>query len=369
MVETMVHETDKQIDSWLSAADQSPLGHTEADMHSDMSRLTFAIIAGCAFGEGFSRIPSAAATLNDCLTVLFDRTQERMATMVGLLPLVRELPLWGKPEMDDKRQQMWGVVQQVIADRKAGKTGGGGKVDMLDMLMQAADEKGVRLTDVEVRDEAMILVVAGHETTANLMSWMLWKLMTTPQLWQECREEVLSVCGTSPPTSEQLKELPILDAVINETLRVYSPVHNIGREVITPHTLTPQPDDGSRPPLPMVAGAQVHIDIHILHRLTEYWGADAAVFDHRRWLQAGKRPYSHPFAWLPFGAGDRNCIGQTLAMNEARVVMCRVLQRVRMEFVAGQLVDSEGAPVHSAVVTRRPKFGVMTRVMRSAVRS
>ena len=365
MVETMVHETDKQIDGWLAAIDTTAADHIETDLHKDMSHLAFAIVAGCAFGEGFSLIPKAASTLHDCLTFLLDTTQDRVTRLIELLPVINQLPLWGKPEMDEHRRRMWAVVEQVIADRKAGKTGGNGKVDMLDLLMQAVDEKGVRLTDAEVRDEAMVLVLAGHETTANLVSYLLWKLMTTPQLWQECRQEVLSVCGMQPPTAAQLKELPVLDAVINETLRLYPPVPVLGKEVVTAHTLIPYPDEGHRSPIPMVAGVQVHVDIHVLHRLTEYWGDDAAVFDHRRWLRAGRKPYSHVFAWLPFSAGERNCIGQTFALYEARALMCRLLQRVRMEFVAGQLVDSEGAPVHSAVVTRRPKFGIMTRVKRA----
>ena len=370
MLDTMVHETDKHIDSWLAAIDKSPSGHIETDMHNDMSHLGFAVIANCAFGEGFSHIPKAATILNDCLTFLLEKTQQRVTSLVEMIPVVKQLPLWGKPEMDDKRRQMWGLVERVIEDRKAGKTSAGGKVDFLDMIMHAVDESGAKLTDLEVRDESLTFVLAGYETTANLMSWMLWKLMTTPHLWQECRQEVLSVCGMNPPTSDQLKELPILDAVINETLRMYPPVPVLGKEVVTPHTLTPQPNEGNRQPIPMVAGVQIHINIHILHRLPEYWGEDAAVFDHTRWLRgassaAGKKqPYSHAFAWLPFSAGERNCIGQTFALYEARTAMCRMLQRVRMEFVPGQLLDAEGAPVHSAVVTRRPKFGIMTRVMR-----
>ena len=366
MVETMVHETDKHIDSWLAAIDQSPSGHIELDMHKDMSHLTFDILANCAFGEGFARIPNAAATLHNCLNFMLDTTQLRVASLIDLIPIIKQLPLWKKPEMDDKRRQMWAVVEQVIADRKSGKTGGKGKVDFLDMIMQAVDEKGVKLTDVEVRDEAMIMVVAGHETTANLMSWLLWKLMTSPQLWQECRQEVLSVCGIESPTSDQLKELPILDAVINETLRFFPSVPIIGRQVVVPHTLAPQPDDTTRKPILMVAGVQIQIDIHILHRLPEYWGDDAAVFDHTRWLRK-KQPYSHAFAYMPFSSGERNCIGQTFAMYKIRAVMCRVLQRVRMEFVAGQLLDAEGAPVHQSAVTLRPKFGIMTRVMRGPV--
>ena len=363
----MAEEADKHIDAWLAAIDTSPAAHLDTDLHRDMAQLAFAIIGSSAFGEGFSRIPNASTILHHSLTLLLDTTEKRVITLVELLPGVKELPLWGKPEMDEARRRMWAIVAQVIADRRAGRTGAKGQADLLDLLMQATDEHGVKLTDEEVRDESLTFVLAGYETTANLLSWMLWKLMTTPQLWRECRQEVLGLCGMDVPTSDQLKQLPVLDAVINETLRLYPPVPVVGKQVVKAHTLAPHPDEGSRQPIPMQADLQVHLNVHIIHRLAEFWGDDAGVFDHTRWLRK-KVPYSHPFAFVPFMAGERSCIGQTFALLEARMVMCRLLQRVRMEFLPGQLVDAEGAPVHSAVITLRPKFGIMTRVTRDSTK-
>ena len=365
MVETMVAETDKQIDAWLAAADMSAASCYETDVHKDMSHLTFSIIAACAFGAGFSSIPNAFTTLQNNIVAIARIIQRRALTLVGVLPVVKQLPLWGKPAIGRLRREIFAMVDSVIRDRKEGRTSvkASSGYDLLQLLLEAEDTKtGVKLTDAEVRDEAMSFVLAGHETTANLMSWLLWKLMTSPQLWQECRQEVLSVCGMEPPSASQLKELPVLDAVINETLRLYPPVPIISKAVVTRHTIQSHPPNPSLPPITLPTKAPIVIGIHIIHRHPTYWGATANTFDHTRWLQPGKRPYSHELAFLPFSWGDRGCIGSVFARMEAKVMLCRLLQRVRMEFVAGQKLDADGAPVHSSIVTFRPKHGVLARV-------
>ena len=365
MVDTMVSESDKQIDCWLTAIKQSSDGSVDTDLHKDMSTLTFGIIAGCAFGAGFSHIPDAANTLQHNIVTITQLTQHRAFTLVGILPLINQLPLFGKPTIDSTRREMFDMVDSVIRERREGRSTaeGSGGYDLLQLLLEAEDVKtGEKLTDKEVRDEAMTFVLAGHDTTANLMSWMLWKLMTTPQLWQQCRQEILSVCDMDAPTSSQLKELVIIDAVINESLRLYPPVPLLSKQVATTHTIQPHPPNPALPSFTAQAGAEFIIGIHLIHRSPEYWGATAAVFDHTRWLQSGKRPYSHELAFLPFSWGDRGCIGSLFARMEAKVMLCRILQRVSMEMLPGQLLDSEGAPVHSAIVTMRPKYGIMTRI-------
>ena len=371
MVETMVSETDRQIDGWLAAVKDSDEGYVDVDIHKELSTLTFAIIAGCAFGAGFAHIPDAAHTMQEHIVLIAKLIQQRAFNLVGILPIVKHLPLFGKPTIDSTRRELFAMVDTVIRDRKEGRTsagggggGGGGGYDLLQLLLEAEDVKtGVRLTDAEVRDEAMSFVLAGHETTANLMSWLLWKLMTTPALWQECKQEVVSVCGLEPPTSPQLKELPVLDAVINETLRLFPPVPIISKAVTTTHTIHPHPPHPTLPPITLPATAQIIIGTHLIHRHPAYWGATADTFDHTRWLQPGRRPHSHELAFLPFSWGDRGCIGSLFARMEAKVMLCRILQRVGgMEFLPGQLVDSEGVPVHSAIVTLRPRFGIMRRI-------
>jgi cytochrome P450 len=328
------------------------------DIHEDVADLTFSIIT-CAFGRAFSAIPTAQQTVHDAMRFISEKTQYRLLNLVGTMPVLRSLPLWGKPQLDRSKAVMFTVVERAIRERQSDvQLGLDDQHDLLDLLLNAKDvSTGNGLSPAEVRDEAMTFVLAGHDTTSNLLTWMLHALMIRPALWDECAAEALAVCGRDPPRYDQLSQLPVLDAVVNETLRLFPPVPIIQKEAITDHTLCSDAASSPRQQLHVKRGSQLHIDIHVIHRLKEYWGDSADTFDHTRWLST-VRPYSHPFAFLPFSAGTRNCIGQNFALMEAKVVMVLLLQHVRMQFVPGQAVDAAGAPVHTSIVTLRPKYGV-----------
>jgi cytochrome P450 len=204
----------------------------------------------------------------------------------------------------------------------------------------------------------MVFVVAGHETTSNLMSFTLAALLRRPALWQDCLREVLSVCGENPPGYSHLSELPTCDAVLNETLRLFSPIPIVSREVYTETTIGGATDR----PIHLPAKAVVQTHMSVIHRLKEYWGEDADKFDHTRWMK-GKRPYTHPQAFMPFLTGPRGCIGSNFAMMEARLLLVLILQRCTMELVEGQKFDEEGFPIMlPAVGTMRCKYGLQVRV-------
>ena len=319
---------------------------------------TFAVISRCAFGT-----TGAADTtlIYDAFAKILKAIQWRVVRLVPLIPVVRDLPILHHKDITEGKAQIWALAERIIRDRKEGKTGRekGARQDLLDLLLEAADPTtGGKLTDTEVRDEAMTFVFAGHETTANLVSWMLHVCMARPQLWQELTTEVDAVCREEPLGYTDLTQLPILDAVINETLRYFPPVPNLQREVSTAHVLGGQTDR----PVHMPAGARLQVEFTEVHRDPRYWGDTANTFDHTRWLQTGKRPYSHPYAFLPFSSGARNCIGLNFAQLEAKVIMVRVLQRTRMEWVAGQKLDKDGWAIPVPVVTLRPKYGMQVRI-------
>ena len=210
----------------------------------------------------------------------------------------------------------------------------------------------------------MTFVLAGHETTANLLNWTLYILMTRPTLWAACVAEARTVCGTLPPQHSDLSRLLILDAVLQESLRLFPPVPVIARQAADEQVV----GEGTDRPIHVPKGTFVQIAPHIVHRLTEYWGPTAGEFDHTRWMKK-ERPYSHPMAFLPFSAGPRNCIGQQFAMAEAKVVLVLLLQRVRMEWVEGQKMDEEHpelvCPVRNHAVSLRPLYDMMVRVYRA----
>jgi cytochrome P450 len=154
------------------------------------------------------------------------------------------------------------------------------------------------------------------------MSWMLHTLMTKPSLWEECAAEAFAVCCREPLRYEHLAQLPVLEAVIYETLRLFPPVPIIQNAAVASHSVFSDDPNSARQRLDVKVGTQIHIDIHVIHRLKQHWGADAEEFDHTRWLA-----------------------------------------KTRMQLVPGQKVDAAGAPVHTSIVTLRPRYGVRAMVM------
>ena len=377
MVQLMVLETDDHIADWMArmhttattttttattatATTDSADPFVQLDLHRELSGLTLAVIARCAFGTSGR---SDTKLVYDAFESILKWTQWRVSHLVEFVPGLRDLHLLHKTEVLNGKQSIEALAERVIKERKEGKTGKvkGARQDLLDLLLEAVDPTtGDKLTDVEVRDEAMTFVLAGHETTANLMSWMLHVCMLRPQLWDELRAEADTVCGDEPLSHSHLTNLPILDAVINETLRFFPPIPIMQREVSKAHVLGSQTDR----PVNMPVGALLQIELNIVHRLPQYWGDRADTFDHTRWLYgtAGKRPFSHPYAYLPFSSGVRNCIGMNFAQLEAKVIMVRVLQRTRMEWVAGQKMGADGWAIQQPIVTLRPKYGMQVRI-------
>ena len=162
MVELMVAETQRHIDGWLSPSQAKV---AELDLVRAMSSLTLSIITACAFGAGFNSVPHAHSVFYNGLEKGMKITAKRLLTMVELIPGVRSLPWFGKEERDRVRAEMRELVDQVVKERREGKTGSlrEGKADLLDLLLNATDpDTGATFTDREVRDDAMTFVLAVH---------------------------------------------------------------------------------------------------------------------------------------------------------------------------------------------------------------
>ena len=360
MLQLMFTETDEHIDQWVTrmTGQAAAEPYVELDLHREMSALTLSVIARCAFGTTGR---SDTTIVYDAFDTILKWTQWRAQHLVVFIPFLRDLPILHNPDIVTGKVQLRQLADRLIRDRKEGRTGRekGARQDLLDLLLEAVDPTtGEGLTDKEVRDEAMTFVLAGHETTANLVSWMLHVCMLRPQVWQELQAEVDAVCRDEPLGYTDLMQLPVLDAVINETLRFFPPIPIMQREVSKAHVMGSQTDR----PVQMPIGARLQVEVMVVHRLPQYWGERANEFDHTRWLQPGKRPYSHPYAFLPFSSGARNCIGMNFAQLEAKVIMVRVLQRTRMEWVAGQKLGEDGWAIQVPVVTMRPKYGMQVRI-------
>jgi cytochrome P450 len=236
------------------------------------------------------------------------------------------------------------VVYRLIAE---GRSLGTDRGDVLSMLLLARDEDdGSALTDQQVRDEVMTLLLAGHETTANTLSWTWYELGKHPEVVARLEAEILSVAGTRPLTADDLPALPWTAAVIDEAMRLHPPAYMVGREALHDVELA-----GHHLPERSV----VAVNIYGIHRRADYFPAPLAFQPERMLGDARKtRPRHH---YLPFGAGPRVCIGSHFALIEAQLALATMVQHAKVRSLASNLAAEP-------LVTLRPRGGLPAIVER-----
>ena len=240
------------------------------------------------------------------------------------------------------RDKLDAFVYQLITQRRAeGRDHG----DVLSMLLEARDEDGQPMNDLQIRDQAMTLMAAGHETTSNSLAWTFYLLSRNPDKYDKLRAEVANVLGDRPATTADLPQLPYLDAVITEALRIYPPAWTVNREALHPFEL-----GGYQFP----AGTRAIISQWVIHHLPDVWG-DPEVFRPERWTPEFRQSLPRG-AYFPFGAGPRICIGMPLAEMEARLLLATILQRFTPHTVPGWPVEPRPR------VTIRMKHGIRMRL-------
>lgn len=265
------------------------------DLHAAMTELTLRIATTTLFGSDES---ASTRVVSDALRLMME---EFPYALMPLGRLLRRFPLPSTRRFERARATLDGVIYDVIARRRH-ESGG---ADALSMLLAASDaETGERLTDEQVRDEVMTLFMAGHETTANLLTWTFYLLARNPDV-----EERLE-------TAAREGDREFVNRVIHETLRLYPPAWLLGRETVSDVALA----DGSFIP----AKTTVFIAPKLLHVRADVF-PDPMRFDPGRWL--GAQP--PPFAFVPFGGGARRCIGEDFAWMEASIVLLAIARRFR----------------------------------------
>lgn len=213
--------------------------------------------------------------------------------------------------------------------------------DLLQMLLDARyRDTGEPMTHQQLIEETGILFVAGHETSANALTWALYLLAQHPQVQTKIREELDQVAPNRAPTFEELRQLPYLTNVINETMRLYPPAWITDRVAL-------EDDEVNGRSIPK--GTIVTIFIHGLHHSPQLWD-DPEAFRPERFEQLP--PDQHSFAFLPFGGGPRLCIGNNFAMMEMQLVLAAWLRRFRFELDQNWPVEAQ------ALITLRPKRGI-----------
>jgi cytochrome P450 len=201
--------------------------------------------------------------------------------------------------------------------------------DLLGMMMAARDaDTGEAMSDATLRNEILVMMFAGHETTAVTLAWAFYALSQTPAAEDKLHAELDSVLAGRAPTLADLPNLPYARRVVDEVLRLYPPAWGIGRQQIAADTI-----GGYHIP----AGSSLTLVINNVHRDARFWEAPER-FDPDRFTperSAGR----HPFAYMPFGAGPRQCIGNQFALTEAHLVLATLAQRYKFRLEAGHPVQ------------------------------
>ncbi|HEX8997227.1 MAG TPA: cytochrome P450 [Ktedonobacterales bacterium] len=319
---TMIGQTQQMLDRWRVG--------DEVDMAAALQELTLRIIVQALFDLD---LEAQGTALSQLFTTVVESQQ------VG--PLGEIFAQWNVGpirQAQEARAKLDEFVYGLISQRRAeGRDHG----DVLSMLLEARDESGAPMSDREVRDQAMTLIAAGHETTSNALAWTFYLLSRNPDKYDLLREEVARVLGARAATAADLPRMPYLDAVILEALRIYPPAWTVNRTAIEPFDL-----GGYHFP----AGTRAIISQWVIHHLPEIWG-DPEAFRPERWTPEFRQSLPRG-AYFPFGAGPRMCIGMPLADMEARLLLGTILQRFTPRMVPGWPVKPH------ARVTIRMEYGI-----------
>jgi cytochrome P450 len=339
---TMVDLTQAMLPAWERHADR---GET-VDVAEEMTSLTLRIVAKTLMSTDVNDRDNEVGRAVELLNAFARDLMTNPFTLPLSLPTPRNRRFRRAADVLER------TLRTIIAQRR--RTGEDAE-DLLSMLMAARDEDtGESMSDEQLRDEAMTIFLAGHETTANALAWALYLLSTHPDVERRVRTELFDVLGDRAPTIDDLGKLVYLQQVVKETLRLYPPAWSIGRRAVEADVI-----DGYR----IDAGSLVLLSPWVTHRHPAFW-PNPEGFDPERFTPQVEQTRPR-YAYFPFGGGPRLCIGNNFAMMEAQLVLATVLQRVSAALVPGHPV------VPQPLITLRPAHGLRMSLHRapSAVRS
>jgi cytochrome P450 len=331
----MVQATEEMMERWEA---QAPRGEP-LEIVEEMMRLTLRIVTEALFG---TQVEAQAREISHAFNLLSEQFVTRFRTFRVLPPV---LPTRYDREFRTAVQTLRASVAGIIAERRRRNEDLG---DLLSMFMLARDEEtGEQMDDAQLQDEVCTMMLAGHETTATLLSWVWAVLEQHPRVEARLHAELAEVLGGRPPTAEDVPRLNYTRMVVEETLRLYSPVYILSRKV--------KEDDvigGYR----ITAGASVDFSPWLTHRHPEFW-EEPEAFRPERFSpeQVARRPR---FAYFPFLGGPRQCIGNNFALMEAQLILASVAQRFQLRAGTGSM------PVPEPLITLRPKGGLPMRLQR-----
>jgi cytochrome P450 len=320
---TMVEYTERLLHEWQDGE--------ERDIHKEMMRLTLHIVGKTLFDAD---VEGDAQDIGKSMELLLEFGADFRRTLF----VPQWLPTPTNIRVDRAIRQIEKVLYRMIAEKRASSRDAG---DLLSMLLAAQDEDGSRMTDKQLRDEAITLFLAGHETTANTLSWTWWLLAQNPAVEAKLHAELRNVLAGRAPSLDDLPKLVYTNYIITESMRLYPPAWGTARTAIDDHEIA-----GYAVP----KGSGVSFAQWTVHRDARWYDAPEE-FRPERW-EGDLLKRLPRFAYFPFGGGPRQCIGNSFALMEAALILATIAQQYRFRLVEGHPV------VPLASITLRPRHGI-----------
>ena len=302
------------------------------DIYPQLMKMTFAMVARSLFGARLKDEDIDLVSHTICTVQEFIVRQTLQPYLNPWFAASGELR-----RHDEMRSSADAVLMDYIQKRRNEAPG----QDLLQTLMDARYADGKGMPDELILSESMQLLVAGHETSSNGLSWILYLLSTRPDCLQRVREEFDAVLGDAPLSHTHVPRFEFTTQVINESLRLYPPFWMIDRMAVA---------DDRVGDLAIPAGSMVIVYVYGAHHASRYW-PDPERFDPGRFIKANDKLRT-PFTHLPFGGGPRGCIGGNYAMLQILMILSQLLRKYDFQLMPGQ--DIEARPM----VILRPKHGI-----------
>ncbi|MBK6589454.1 MAG: cytochrome P450 [Acidobacteria bacterium] len=322
----MTHFSDAMAETWRD-------GET-LDIDREMMRLTLQIVAKTLFDTDVTK---DADDVGRSLTTLVE-----MFNLL-LLPyseILEKLPFPQSIKLKKARKTLDRIIYGMIDERRAS---GEDKGDLLSMLLAARDEDdGGQMTNEQVRDEALTLFLAGHETTANALTWTWYLLSQNPEAEAKFHAEIDRVLNGRVPTIDDIPNLKYTEHVLAESMRLFPPAWAIGRQAVEDHEL-----GGFK----IAKGSTVLMSPFILQHDARFWD-DADKFTPERWETQSVKEAGNRNIYFPFGGGIRRCIGESFAWSEGIWVLATMARKWKLRLDPNQKIGTK------SLITLRPKFGM-----------
>jgi cytochrome P450 len=328
--ETMVNYTKAMLESWEAGQIH--------DVNRDMMRLTLSIVVKSLFN---TEIGEEADKIGEALTTVLEATSEGIQSVFQMLP--EWVPIPRNIKNKQGVAQLDAIINRIIEERRQSPEDNG---DLLSMLLLAEDEEGNHMTDKQLRDEVVTLVLAGHETTANALTWTWYLLSQHPEIEASFHAELDRVLGGRTATLADLRGLEYTSLIFKEAMRLYPPIPSFARQATVPVEL-----GGYTLP----AGARIAISPNIVHHDARWWD-DPEAFRPERFAKDNEKGITR-YAYLPFGGGPRVCLGNSFAEMEAVLLLATIGQYYQL-----RLDPANQAVVPEPTLTLRPRHNVTMRL-------